>query len=391
MFQQEPKIIDAKIRNDVSKNATIVTPRLRSVFHCPDETYLGFFSRQWSSICDALGVSGVNSKAACLQAVSLMDPWGWNKIGVKPRYRSYVSQDGFPFELSISWHGGEPEIRILFESQGPEPTALSSLQASQALTRRLASIPDVDVNLDGCLAIEPLFITNGRVGDHHPIWHSLAWRPGTKPHYKVYFGPPVQTANFEESTVRSAMSILGLAEAWAPISERYAILSAQGHRIEFFALDLQDQDHGRAKVYFRHSPMPRENLCALAAFAHHYDPLRFGRILTNVYQHQCIVSNEPMTCLAFRRGKDAAVESNLYLRLSNVVPSDAHAAQIIASILADEGADADAYMHMLTKVAPRPLEQTTGLQELLSYRTLSADRPADVGVSARVSHAPSIQ
>lgn len=357
--------------------------RRRGLFRdAAGQTYAQFLVRQWRLACSALKVAGAEADAASSQLEAILEPWGQRLIGTRMLYPSYVSQDGFPAELSISWHHGQPEIRILFEALGAEPTALSSQIAARELTRRIGDLPGVE--LDTYLDIEELFVTDQPMEGRPTIWHSLAWRPGEPLHYKVYLNPQVRGVGLEEQVVKQALTRLGMGKAWAPIGEQYAKLAERGHHIEFFALDLKARSRSRAKVYFRHGPMHRAELGAVAAFADCHDAARAARVIERVYPEQNLVLNEPMTCLAFRHGCDAAREANLYLRMPGATASDADAGRLIASVLESEGGgDPLAYARLLETLAPCPPERATGLQELLTYRTKSSIEQADVGVYFR--------
>ncbi|MGQ0839071.1 tryptophan dimethylallyltransferase family protein [Actinokineospora sp.] len=356
--------------------------RRDGLFHSPDQTYGGFFADKWNRICGALGFNPDQSDIPLVELLALVLPWGTRSVGTRCSYPSFLSHDGFPAEFSVSWQRGGPEVRILFESLGARPSPLASQEAGRALTRGLARQPGVDIGR--YLDVEDLFVTDCPEPYRPTVWHSLAWRPHARPRYKVYLNPQVRGPGTECDTVTEAMGRLGMGQAWRPVAESYRDLVARGHQVEFFALDLSDEDAARVKVYFRHGPMTLCELDTVASFARRHDPARAHDVARSVYRDAALVTNEPMTCLAFRQGGVQAEEANLYLRLPGAAGSDADAADRVAAALRAEGVDPAAHAAVLAALAPAPLHGTTGLQELLSYRT-TGPGPADVGLYLRFS------
>ncbi|MET7477505.1 hypothetical protein ABZT17_24485 [Streptomyces sp. NPDC005648] len=89
----------------------------------------------------------------------------------------------------------------------------------------------------------------------------------------------------------------------------------------------------------------------------------------------------PLTCLAFRPDAPRADESTTYFRVSSLTASDEEAAARIGALMAHEGFDPRRHHALLRAVAPRPLDRSRGLQELVSYRSLG--QVADVSVYFR--------
>ncbi|WP_235921514.1 tryptophan dimethylallyltransferase family protein [Lentzea tibetensis] len=311
-----------------------------------------------------------------------MSPWGDRAIGEHCNCPSYVSRDGFPIEFSISWRQGVPEIRILFESLGDEPTPAACQQAGRDLTRALVAKPGVSI--DRYDLVEDLFVTDDPRPYRPTVWHSLAWRPGSFPHYKVYFNPQVRGVANTGDVVAEAMGRLGLAEAWEPVGEEYEQLSSRGHVIDFFALDLRKDDNARVKVYFRHPDVDLSELDRIASLARHHDSARAHQTYRAVYGDAVTTANEPMTCLAFRRGVPEPEQANVYLRLPGNAETDGDAARRVADVMRSEGLDPESYLDTVSALAPLPVDETAGMHELLSFRT-RADGAADLGVYFRFS------
>lgn len=312
-----------------------------------------------------------------------MHEWGDRLIGEKCEYPSFLSRDGFPMEMSVSWREGRPEVRILFETLGAGATPLAAQEAGRKLTRRLADLPGVDIGR--YLLVEELFLSTTPEPYRPTVWHSLAWTPGRPPRYKAYLNPQVRGPDQAHDVVREAMHRLGLGRAWQRVADRQIHLVKRGHELEFFALDLTEGDEARVKVYYRHNYVPRVELDEVARLARRHDPAAAGQIYDIVYPDiDSVVLNEPMTCLAFRTGVDEPDEANVYLRLPDAADSDADARDRIAAALDQQGVDPAGWRAVIAGLTHGvDLDQWVGLQELLAVRTRGADRPVDLGIYLR--------
>ncbi|MER5583110.1 tryptophan dimethylallyltransferase family protein [Streptomyces asoensis] len=348
----------------------------------PDITFGGFLEEKWTEVCRGLGVDQWETETVLRDLREVIHPWGSRPVGTRCDPPSFVSADGFPAELSVSWKGGRPEVRILFESLGDDRTPLGCQEAGRELTRRLAGSPGTDISR--YLGIEDLFLTSAPDRYRATLWHSLAWRPGKRPHYKVYLNPQVHGLDHAYDVMAQAMERLGLADAWEPVGRRGAELARRGHELELMALDLDAGDAPRVKVYYRHRPMPMDELDTVAELAHRYEPVRAARARGVIYGRDGgTVSNEPMTCLAFREDTSGPQEANVYLRLPDNTASDAEAAERIARLMELEGIDPRPHAEIVRRLTAGRPAGAGGLQELCSYRTISPEMPADIGVYLR--------
>lgn len=345
------------------------------LFPAAGETFADFMVARWRDTCAGLGLSRWRSRASAAKLRSLLSPWGNRRIGVVPPYRSFVSHDGFPAELSVRWRNGEPEIRVLFESLDANPgdgpvDAASTQRAGVALGRRLADERGTDLDNYGLVA--GLFLTDEPEAGRPTVWHSIAWRPGSVPTYKVYLNPQVRGVTEAPPVVEEALGRLGLGAAWRPVARHRAELAVRGDEVDFFALDLESGPGSRAKVYFRHHDLPLDELDLLPGLTLRHDREAAADAYRQIYGDTSVVANHPMTCLAFRTGYEAPVEASVYLRLPGNTRSEAEAAERIGRLLPAAGADGDSYRELLGRLCPRPLEEAYGFQELVSYRTTGA-------------------
>ncbi len=362
--------------------------RRRAIFGSPTTTYKAFLSEKWRAISSALDLAGPDADCTLARIVEAIAPWGDRQLGTRPPYRSFMSSDGFPAEFSVSWRGGIPEARITIESLGEQPTALSAQTAGQELTRRIASLPGVSI--DRYLLVEDLFISPAPTVGRPTVWHAIGCRAGALPSFKVYLDPRAHGGGNEGDVAIEALDRLGLRRAWQKVGEQYAELRDRGHVLDLFALDLAPGEHSRVKLYFRHGPTTFAELDRIASFARHHDTRKLADIVGQIYGDAVtagddLISNEPLTCLALRQDVDQPNEANIYLRLPGAVASDAVAAQRIDQILQAQGINPGRHTRLMAALAPFDLTATSGIQQLLSFRTTGEREKADVGVYLRLN------
>ncbi|MBK3639930.1 tryptophan dimethylallyltransferase family protein [Streptomyces sp. MBT33] len=357
-----------------------------SIFSGEGRSIGGFLGERWSEMCDGLGLPQSLCRPVTDQVRDLLRPWADLPVGQAPPFPSYVADDGFPAEMSVKWSRGRPELRILFEALGNSRpiTAASNRAAAAALTDRLAGEPLVCLDRYGKVA--DMFAPGaGHETAPIPVWHSLAWKPGRPPAFKVYFGLYAVELTERHALVGEAMARLAMGTAWADTSARVTrAAQADGveRELEFFALDLDAGARARAKVYYRNHTGSVAVLEQMASLARAHDPDRARSAFRALLGTDPEAAGEtPLTCLAYRPDASRADESTTYLRVSTFTASDEEAADRIGALMAHEGLDPRRHHALLRALAPRPLNRSRGLQELVSYRSLGHD--GDVSVYFR--------
>ncbi|MER5446538.1 tryptophan dimethylallyltransferase family protein [Streptomyces sp. NPDC002764] len=357
-----------------------------TVFSGEGRSIGGFLRERWSEMCDGLGLPPTLTGTVTDQVRDLLRPWADLPVGQASPFPSYVAGDGFPAEMSVKWSRGRPELRILFEALGASRpiTAASNRAAAAALTDRLAGEPLVCLDRYGKVA--DMFAPGpGQETSPIPVWHSLAWKPGRPPAFKVYFGLYAVDLTERHALVGEAMARIAMGTAWADTSARVArAASADGaeRELEFFALDLDAGARARAKVYYRNHTSSVAVLEQMASLSRAHDPDRARSAFRTLLGTAPEAAGEaPLTCLAYRPDATCADESTTYFRVSTFTASDEEAADRIGALMAHEGLDPRRHHALLHALAPRPLNRTRGLQELVSYRSLGQD--GDVSVYFR--------
>ncbi|GAB3693543.1 tryptophan dimethylallyltransferase family protein [Saccharopolyspora tripterygii] len=356
------------------------------MFPAQGVSFTQFLTSQYRTAAEHLGFSRSEVETLVTELSVALSPWGDHPIGSCPEVPSFVSADGFPAEMSISWRAGRPELRVLFESLDDEPTPAGCQRAGRALSDRLDGRKGVDLHRYRC--VEDLFISDDPLVNRPTIWHSLAWRPGESVRYKAYFNPQVETVDQSGVVERSteAMERLGLGAPWSSVRMWMPELMDRGIDVEFVALDLMDSNRARVKVYFRISSRAWEDVNVVASLASGHDSDRAERVWRSLYHGQDKAEGEePLVCLAFRQGSSGPEEANLYFRLPANVQSDEDAAGRISGLMRQEGVDPGPYRSLINALAPREAARMTGLQDLVAYRTTTPGEPADLGVYLRFS------
>src|SRR5262245_9605699 len=85
------------------------------------QRYVLLGSERLSALCRANGLAAKEPEITGIFA-SLIEPWGASPAPTTPAWPSDVCDDHTPFEFSVVLSAGEPELRILVEAQGDEPT-----------------------------------------------------------------------------------------------------------------------------------------------------------------------------------------------------------------------------------------------------------------------------
>jgi Tryptophan dimethylallyltransferase len=339
-----------------------------------DLSFADYLCEKWLVLCDGFGVPASEYEPTYDHIRSLLQPWGAWPIGQKPRYRSFVSGDGFPAEMSIGFSGSAPEFRILFESLGATATSQSCRRAGADLTQRMAD--DFGVYTASYEMVKDVFLP--RDSDGGLIWHSVAWRPGSEPKYKVYLGTQPYGPERAYDVVGKAMAQLGMSSAWAATLDGMTPELRSAHELDFFALDLNDEPTARAKVYLRHHGVTVDKLDRLAGLASsHCSPIAVGAYRKIVGDQDRILTHHPLTCLAFHHDADGAVESTTYLRLTSVSSSDSMTCGILGSIVDPNILDAVRYRATMTALASGG---SPGVQELVGLRTRHHELDATIYV-----------
>ena len=338
------------------------------IYQARELSFGDFLCGQWEVACDVLSRPEHRAADVTEKLREMLKSWFDLSIGEKPPAPSYVAGDGFPAEMSVNWSGPQPEVRVLFDvgfaSARPNVDAL-------ALTHRL---PEQDplVSLSRFAQVEDIFLGGRKRQPDAPLWHSIAWRPGAPPVFKAYFGLYRWNDARRGAAVKTAMERLGMGRAWTDTQRRMRRIGGR-RELEFFALDLSEAAHARAKVYYRNRDAGLPTLDELASVARTHDSERaLAAYRTLVGPDRADAGDAPLTCLAFRGGVDQADESNTYLRMADLAPNERETTERVAALLRRDGIPDSTYRALVDALAPARLDSFRGLQELVTYRSAHA-------------------
>jgi hypothetical protein len=318
----------------------------------PERSPIDLVVDTWDAMCRSLALSETEFQPISQEVRSLLNSWKPGTIGEASNYKSHISANGFPAELSINWKGASPQVRILFESLGDPPTSRSCRQAGADLTWRIASYPGVSV--ERYFAIRDLFASHSNDNEGF-IWHSLAWTPGHSPDFKVYFNAEAQGRHSTYDLVDEAMGRLDLASQWRRVRERLGRpgqTDLGGPRLQYFALDLANTPTSRVKVYFRHYSNTPEDLNAIAELATGHDPMNILGAYRQILNGHDPASAEHLSCLAFLANHPEPAWSSTYLRL----PGLGHEEEVtrrIAALMRARGIDPAGYLAIMSCLRSR--------------------------------------
>ena len=111
-------------------------PRLSHVQDQGPLSLLELGERQLEVLCRA---TGNDAEQALRIFRDLATTWGGFKRRMGPAWPSDVSNDHTPFELSVAFNQGQPELRVMVEAYGDPPSAAGNRAAAMRLSEVLAS------------------------------------------------------------------------------------------------------------------------------------------------------------------------------------------------------------------------------------------------------------
>jgi DMATS type aromatic prenyltransferase len=324
-------------------------------------TILKLMCARLESLCRA---AQFDAAAAIEMCETLLGPTGHRPIGSSPLWRSGISDDHTPVELSIGFDGTRADPRFLVESLGAAPTLQASWEAGRATSERLRD--RYGAALERLSLVEDVFLPRNPEA-HFAMWHAAWLRPGRAPLFKVYLNPAADGPERAPALVREALKRLDFGRAWGCLE---AVLARRPSldQLVYFSLDLDDSAEARVKVYVAHPGATEsdiEPLLALSAAHAPGDGERFCRAMTGMagpYNARPL-----LTCYAFTGRDDTRPASvTLHVPIRSYVADDRVALERISSYLGD-GLGAT-YRRVVEAVAHRPLEAGVGLQTYASFR-----------------------
>jgi DMATS type aromatic prenyltransferase len=334
------------------------------------KTFAEFGRERLIALCEA---AGTPSPDICRLFTRMIMPWGEHRIGKSPSYRSNIADDEAPFEFSMAFSDGAPEVQFYVEARGEPPSLLSNMSAGRSLLNAVAH--DLSVPLERLKAIEDLFFPAEPQGTF-TSWTGVSCAPGRQPQLKVYLNPQVSGVRVAPSVTAEAMQRLGLAVPWAKVN---AALVSSGQRfdeISILSLDLSDGMDARAKVYVRHHGASVADLQAFASIAAEYYPEDVRAFYAALAGSEGpFLRKPPITEMTFTAASLSAPSSvTLEFPIGSYVGNDEVACHRIGDCMTRFGLSPRQYEAAVRAFATRPLAQRAGIHAHVTLRR-QANRP----------------
>lgn len=339
----------------------------------PWQSLGSFGSDRLDALCHAVGFGTRDTRTVRRTFELMCSPWGEQPLGRAPEWRSDITDDHTPFELSLAMEGGQPEVRFLLEAQGQPTTLRSSWEAGLALNERLHR--ELGVSLERFEEVKELFAprdARARFG----LWHAVCVAPGGAPALKVYLNPFARGPEGAEELVRESLERLGCAGAWRFLS---TVAMRRGHRDVpvYFSLDLSAHRAARIKVYLAHREATAEDIEYVMSLAREYVPGESRDFCQGLQEDTGPFrgSRPTLTCLSFT-SDDASRPSSvtLHFPIRCYAMSDADALRRIRPLLDVE--TRALLERAVGALARRPLKDGVGLIQWVSMRRQGGGRRA---------------
>jgi DMATS type aromatic prenyltransferase len=328
-------------------------------------TFQEFGNGRLQALCKAVGYGPAEIQTVQRFFTVMSSPWGTQRIGTAPAWRSDITDDNTPFEFSLALEGDRPEVRFLIEAQNNPTTLQSTWEDGLALNERLNQ--EFGIPLDRFNLVKDLFVPRNPSA-RYTLWHAFCLKAGGKPAIKVYLNPAAQGLEKSNAVIKEALERLGFANAWRFISE-VAMKRGAKDRLIYFSLDLSAHAAARIKVYIAHQDATSDDVEAIMSQAKEYVPGEAYSYYRNMlgsdggYQ----VARSTQTCLAFTSDDDARPYSvTLYVPVRCYAKNDQDGLNRIRTVL--EPQRYAILEKAIQSVARRPLEAGVGLIQWASMR-----------------------
>jgi DMATS type aromatic prenyltransferase len=286
-----------------------------------------------------------------------------------------VADDHTPIEFSIAFNENErPTLRILGEALDPAPSAATNLSAAHHFVQALAT--RFGLPLSRFDSVRDVFTTAHPYGGFG-LWHSMAFRHGRRPEFKVYFNPNVKGVEEAPGLVAEALERLGLGPSYRTALE-HAIRPGElgrGDQLTFFALDLHDGQHARVKLYLSHYGAEVRDVVRAASAVDGIDTDELAEFCAAAGGGTGTFAGRPLVgSYTFLGEAHGPVGYSLYVPIRSYVSDDAEARDRVVALLDRYGFDSAALDRAIAAVTGRPLQEGVGLIAHISLR-LGPPRP----------------
>jgi DMATS type aromatic prenyltransferase len=313
-------------------------------------------------LCKALGRSDLIEPA--LRVFEVMNHSWSRRLLQEPAWPSDLTDDATPFEFSLAFEQGRPEVRMLVEAQGSIPTAHEQWNAGRALSRQLteefgASCADLD-------RVADLFEPSKDSAMHFGLWHGVTFRPMNHPaEFKAYVNPLARGRSDAFRVVREALSRLDLRDSAAFLTSAEDACGGRALPV-YFCLDMLQGETSRAKIYLAHEQTEWSDAERLLSRCHNLEPSDVTKWCSQIVGPDASFDKRPLlSCFSFTQG-DQRPCGTLHIPARCYVENDQVLFERIMRLLDDVASEC--YESAVQALVARPLDTARGFQSYVSLR-----------------------
>lgn len=331
-----------------------------------DQSLLDHLTGQLHRLCESIGMEPAS--ASDLLA-DLVGPAGLRSVTLPPLWPSDVADDHTPIEFSVAFnHTEPPTLRILGEAMAASPSPAANFAAANAfVARQVARFGLSTAQLE---QVRDVFATDDPLGKF-ALWHSLVFRHGRQPEFKVYFNPELQGVDRSPAIVAEAMDRLGLGASYRVMLDHGIRSGELSHsdRLTFFALDLHDGPHARVKLYLSHHNAQVSDVVRAAGVVPDIDADELYKFCEIAGGDTDVFSGRPLVgSYTFLGGGEVPAGYSVYVPIRSYVSHDEEAYDRVAMLLDRYGFDSTALDPIIAALAERKLRDGVGLIAHVSLR-----------------------
>lgn len=321
--------------------------------------------RRIDAACEAVGHPEWSS-AGRVVLDELSGDWPSWEAGYDPAWPSDITDDGSPFELSLAFEGGDPALRLLWESQARTSAAEAAPAESswEVGTSVMARLEQKGAVVEAYRRIEHLYRPRPSIPVRFSMWHACTLDASGPRDFKVYLNPQVVGIDDAMLLVERTMSELGFTSPFGAVREALS----EKARPTYVSLDLGARASSRVKLYFTHRGESSTRVLAQLEAS--------GASLEGVTPWVQRLADGPteslsrplQTCLAFRPGAERP-EASLYVPLRACVAHDDEAIDRLDGLLTP--AEQTLARDTARAVTGRPLADGRGIVTYAGLRSTS--------------------
>jgi hypothetical protein len=313
-------------------------------------------------LCKATGRASLIEQALGVFELT-SESWAGRPLA-EPAWSSDLTDDATPYEFSLGFEQGRPDVRMLVEAQGARPTAHEQWKAGSALSSALAD--QYGASCTELLRLADLFEPSARSSLLFGLWHGVTFKSGqVAPDFKAYLNPLVCGRDDAFRVVNEALMRLGLNDSAAFIAEAERACGGRAWPV-YFCLDLARDETSRAKVYLAHDEPENRDAKFLLSRCSNLQPTDVDDWCRAIVGAQVRFTERPLlSCFSFTQ-RDQRPCGTLHIPARCYVKSDKVLFDRILGLLDD--VSGEMYKATVRALIARPLDAACGFQTYVSLR-----------------------